>query len=463
MNLLNDAISGHEVSRLGSINESDPFVGNTPASATRSNPPLLNNPFGPHQLTIANKNAYQQGVSVELLRLTNNCTSRPTADVAVDSIPFVEYCRLNRTYNHGVIKLKNIPYTVNRPEVLAFLGRNARIISEQDFEPVHIVMERVTSKTLDCYVEFADLNEAVAAVNRYENNRMTGRNGRLGQRHVDMELSSQDALMKDLFPKAKNVNWRDGKPTIIPTNPHDKYNSGFQGFISKEELVMLVKHVETPQRSPFSKECPQRPYECLISTLFKYPWYMVDYITIEDRDLLYDATSKLLDLLRDRLKSTPEQDINLSPMLYKRVWRAAIKCQGFTPTMKDNIAFKHELPSDLMQEMGVPLFAADWHYLWTIGPKPGAPHDIILWYAAVMREYLDSKKEQVPLADKAAKGEKLERAKLFGDLEKYFGHPVDRKVFGALTLAQVAANEWSGIETVLRLALAPAIEAPASA
>lgn len=109
-------------------------------------------------------------------------------------------------------------------------------------------MERVTSKTLDCYVEFINFGEAVAAVNRFETNRTGGRGGRLGQRHVEVELSSQDALMKDLFPKAKNVSWKNGRPEIIPTDLNDPYNSGFGGFISREEIVMLIKHVEAPQR-----------------------------------------------------------------------------------------------------------------------------------------------------------------------------------------------------------------------
>lgn len=108
-------------------------------------------------------------------------------------------------------------------------------------------MERVTSKTLDCFVEFVDLGEAVSAVNRFENNRQGGR-GRLGQRHVDVELSTQDQLMKELFPKAKNVQWDGSRPRIIPRDPNDPYNSGFQGFIIKEELIMLLKHVESPQR-----------------------------------------------------------------------------------------------------------------------------------------------------------------------------------------------------------------------
>lgn len=109
-------------------------------------------------------------------------------------------------------------------------------------------MERVTSKTLDCYVEFVNLNEAVNAVNRFEQNRTGGRGGRLGQRHVEVELSGQEQLMADLFPKAKNVTWNGSHPVIQERDMSDPYNSGFQGFISKEELVMLVKHVEAPQR-----------------------------------------------------------------------------------------------------------------------------------------------------------------------------------------------------------------------
>lgn len=131
---------------------------------------------------------------------------------------------------------------------MAFLGRNAKIVSENEYEPIHIIMERVTSKTLDCYVEFISLEEAVIAVERFDVNRTGGRSGRLGQRHVEVEVSSQEKLMKELFPKAKNVKWQGAQPKIIPRDPNDPYNSGFQGFISSEELVMLVKHVESPQR-----------------------------------------------------------------------------------------------------------------------------------------------------------------------------------------------------------------------
>jgi RNase P/RNase MRP subunit p29 len=128
---------------------------------------------------------------------------------------------------------------------LAFLGRNAKIISEID-EPIHIIMERVTSKTMDAFVEFISIDEAALAISRYESNRAGGRGSRLGERHVDLEVVGHDHLMHAIFPKAANVQWKGTIPEVFSSN--DKYNSGFKGFVMQEELVMLVKHVECPQR-----------------------------------------------------------------------------------------------------------------------------------------------------------------------------------------------------------------------
>lgn len=114
-------------------------------------------------------------------------------------------------------------------------------------------MEKVTSKTLDCFVEFVNMNAAMDSVNRFENNRYSGRSAKLGDRFVEVELSSQAELMKQLFPKAKNVDWSSERPIILPRDLKDECNSGFQGFVSSEEWVMMVKWAETPQRVSFSK------------------------------------------------------------------------------------------------------------------------------------------------------------------------------------------------------------------
>jgi hypothetical protein len=108
-------------------------------------------------------------------------------------------------------------------------------------------MERVTSKTMDAYVEFISLDEAMRAVERHHNNLANGRLSRLGDRPVDVELSSQCSLMEDLFPLAAGVIWKSATPEFKPFNPQEPWDN-FKGFVSEEEMTMLVKHVEVPHR-----------------------------------------------------------------------------------------------------------------------------------------------------------------------------------------------------------------------
>ncbi|QSZ34636.1 hypothetical protein DSL72_007490 [Monilinia vaccinii-corymbosi] len=416
--------------------------------------PLATNPFACAELPPFSPNSkygVASNMSHLLAELTRNGTEVPTADEATSLrfLPFEEYCRQAKPVQWG------IPYGVTRQEVLAFLGRNAKIAAANDHEPIHIIMERVTSKTLDAYVEFISFSEAANAVNRFEQNRIGGRPGRLGQRHVEVELSSQGELMKQLFPKAKNVDWTGPTPRIIPRDANDMYNSGFQGFVSREELVMLVKHVESPQRSPFSKECPQRPFECLVSTLIKFPWAMVDYITCLDRELLYKATMQLLRLLVERVDNN-DDPINLNPQLLKRVWRTALKCEGFSPCMKDNIVFELNIDPQVALELGVPPRADLWSYVWTIGPRKDVAYDLVEYYIKLIQDATADRK-QLTLAEKAAaRAMEVSRVpNIFGNLEKL----VDYTDCLNLTLAQLAAKEWTAFEQAIRQALTPALEA----
>ncbi|TGO45165.1 hypothetical protein BCON_0416g00010 [Botryotinia convoluta] len=397
------------------------------------------------------------GMSPLLRELTRNGTVTPTAEEALDMrfMPFEEYCRQAKPVQYGVMRIKNIPYGVTRQEILAFLGRNAKIAASNDHEPIHIIMERVTSKTLDAYVEFISFSEASNAITRFDMNRMGGRGGRLGQRHVEVELSSQEELMKQLFPKAKNVEWHGNKPTIIERDENDKYNSGFQGFVSREELVMLVKHVESPQRSPFSKDCPQRPFECLVSTLIKFPWAMVNHVTCQDRELLYKATMQLLGLLVERVDNN-DDPVNLNAQLLKRVWRTALKCEGFSPCMKDNIVYKMKIDPTTAFECGVPPQADLWSNVWTIGPRKDVAYDLVQYYVKLIHDATTEKK-QLTLAEKAAaRAEEVPRLpSLFGNLDTL----VDYTNCLDLTLAELAVKEWAAFETAIRRALTPALEA----
>ena len=106
------------------------------------------------------------------------------------------------------------------------------------------MMDRPTGKTQDCFVEFYSRADA-QAWEKYLKNRGNGLN-RIGDRLIDISLSSQDELLKELFPRAKNVSWEGGHPVVIP--PEDQYNTGFKVFLQAEELQILVRHAEQPQR-----------------------------------------------------------------------------------------------------------------------------------------------------------------------------------------------------------------------
>lgn len=104
---------------------------------------------------------------------------------------------------------------------------------------------------------------------------------------------------------------------------------------------------------------------------------MVDYITIADRNAMHQATKDLLSLLVERVANQIDP-VNLSPMLLKRVWKAALRCPGLTTVMKDDIVFIAGVDEGTAIEFGLPPFAPWWTPLWTIGPKPGVEDDVLL-------------------------------------------------------------------------------------
>lgn len=108
-------------------------------------------------------------------------------------------------------------------------------------------MERTTGKTMDCYIEFFSFGDAQAAISRLQHGRdFEGRGLRLGDRHVEVSLCSQAELMEAMFPKAKNVEWHMQVPMVLEET--DPFLTGFTGFLTGEELVMMVKYAEQPHR-----------------------------------------------------------------------------------------------------------------------------------------------------------------------------------------------------------------------
>lgn len=129
-------------------------------------------------------------------------------------------------------------------------------------------------------------------------------------------------------------------------------------------------------QSPYSKDCPQRPYECLISTLKKFPWYATDCITISQRHAVYIGTERLLSILADKV-SRGVDPVNLNAQLQTRLLNAALACPGFTPLMKDNISWLLQVPEAEQRFFGRPSHAHSWRHQYSLAPKPGMPLDVI--------------------------------------------------------------------------------------
>jgi len=113
-------------------------------------------------------------------------------------------------------------------------------------------MERSTGKTMDCFIEVPSVDDATQTLLRHESLLDTSKPPKIGTRHVMVELASQGDLMKELFPRAKDVIWSSqGVPTVLKNT--DVWSHGFRGFFTTEEMSGLVRHAEFPNRVSFQK------------------------------------------------------------------------------------------------------------------------------------------------------------------------------------------------------------------
>ncbi|KAL3449285.1 hypothetical protein BJX65DRAFT_317071 [Aspergillus insuetus] len=276
----------------------------------------------------------------------------------------------------GVVKISNIPYSITKQEVFQFLGRQARLITPQSGCPIHIIMERSTAKTMDCYVEFqsqTDAKDTVIRINRiYE----TGRAPRLGNRHVDVELTDQNELLKDLFPRAKCIVWRGGVPYRVPNN--DPYCSGFAGFFTGEEIILAIRHAEIPNRSPFQEKCPQRSYESTISTLYKYPWYAPELYTVHDRNQLFELANRHIKSLVARIKRY--NTVGLDQKLLHDLLQAGLKCPAFNERQKYTLCINSEISSEINKSPEI----GKWFPFDSLVKMPNFPEEIHRYYARLI-------------------------------------------------------------------------------
>jgi hypothetical protein len=176
----------------------------------------------------------------------------PTLSQAMASMPLSDPFHDLRTPQRGVVKLDNLPYAASKNEILAVLGSNASVMHMPEGSPyfeVHIIVDRHLGKSQAAFVVVSTTQEAHRLVSNMKHR--VGRRVRIGDRDIQVEVSTQEALMSALFPYAANVEWCGSTPRVLDMDPN--HSSGapgrtFTGFLGSEELAMLAKNAVEPVR-----------------------------------------------------------------------------------------------------------------------------------------------------------------------------------------------------------------------
>lgn len=249
---------------------------------------------------------------------------------------------------------------------------------------IHIIMERSTAKSNDCFVEFETYEAAAAEAFRLQSGRRL-----VGNRRARIELSSQPSLMEELFPRAKCVTWNDCTPRVHQAQ--DEFDSGFQGFVTGEEMHATAKIAMNPQRVSllkyqtniiankgkqyqFTHRHPQRTYESMISLMAKYPWYHTEMYTLGERNRIFktvtDQIGALVQHLHKHGSSAPLDLPLLNDLLV-----AGLKCPGFSESQRAALIDATE-GLIFVKEYVTPV-AKEWPFE-AISTRDGAKVDVIL-------------------------------------------------------------------------------------
>jgi hypothetical protein len=113
---------------------------------------------------------------------------------------------------------------------------------------VNIIQERTNAKTQDCFVEVADTGVKRVVLSRYNAMMRDSRAPRMGNRIISVEDSNQAELMHEIFSRANCILWETERGFPILKTNNDAWRSGFFGFLTHEELFLLVRYTTDPDR-----------------------------------------------------------------------------------------------------------------------------------------------------------------------------------------------------------------------
>ncbi|KAG0264002.1 hypothetical protein BG011_007562 [Mortierella polycephala] len=279
----------------------------------------------------------------------------------------------------AVVRVTNIPWDISLHDMFTFF--NGFPCPPEHLLPqnVHILMERGTGKTINsAFVELALTPHQAGMVAEARNLKV------LKGRVVTVELSSQDELMRNVFPKwvgqfvngepvvpgerlnhliaaaEKGSGGRSETTTDIHQDPNGQAgsngkrdssldisipgmlpigSSGSNGiipaaytppFVSREEINALLV-VCRNYKLHFSRKCAERPFENILTILSKYPWHQPYRVLPLHRDHVFELLKLAIESLRQHLR---KEYNTIHPTLLTRMVRCAILTPAFTERQK---------------------------------------------------------------------------------------------------------------------------------
>lgn len=190
--------------------------------------------------------------------------SSPASLLALNALPAPQVQPVNslgasNSEEACVLRIDNVPWDVT-PEMLAdWIGDNTTAIHH------HALIDRKDGRTLSyAYMEVTP--DAMKAILRARQNSILGFGKRA--RAVTITVSTQEALMREMFPSWKG-HFLGSRPCVAGLD-NGRISSAFHdGLISTKEIDDVVKLLRKPD-SHFVK-VPTLPYYHLISILRKFP------------------------------------------------------------------------------------------------------------------------------------------------------------------------------------------------
>ncbi|GJJ68130.1 hypothetical protein EMPS_00476 [Entomortierella parvispora] len=263
----------------------------------------------------------------------------------------------------AVIRVTNIPWDVSLQDIQGFLNGFPVPPEHLLSQNVHILMDRATGKTFNsAFVELAVTSQQAGKVAQTRNLKVL--KGRL----VTVELSSQDELMRSIFPKWIG-EFQDGEPLIQGESSENAVSSRPEGgqstvmpssattttmvpaltppFVTREEINALLV-VCRNYKLHFSRKCAERPFENILSILAKYPWHQHHRVPPLHRDHIFELLKLSIESLRMHLG---KEYNTIHPTLLNRMVRCAILTPAFTERQKAmvlHVAGMASCPEDLV-------------------------------------------------------------------------------------------------------------------